>query len=77
MKSLHCVQLFATPWTDYSPPGSSVHGIFQAIRWSAIKWDMPVERSDTASNMVESQKHYAKRSQIWKSEWYNSIHMKL
>ena len=26
----HCVQLFATPWTIYSLPGSSVHGILQA-----------------------------------------------
>ena len=24
------VRLFATPWTDCSPPGSSVHGILQA-----------------------------------------------
>ena len=26
---LSCVLLFATPWTSHSPPGSSVHGIFQ------------------------------------------------
>ena len=28
LKSLSRVQLFATPWTVCSPPGSSVHGIF-------------------------------------------------
>ena len=37
-KSLSCVWLFATPWTVCSPPGSSVHGIFQAriLEWIAI-----------------------------------------
>ena len=36
VKSLSHVQLFVTPWT--SPPGSSVHGIFQAgiLEWIAI-----------------------------------------
>ena len=39
MKSLSCVRLFATPM-DYSLPGSSVHGIFQAIvlEWIAISF---------------------------------------
>ena len=32
------VQLFTAPWTIYSPPGSSVHGILQAriLEWVAI-----------------------------------------
>ena len=30
VKSLSRVRLFATPRTDYSLPGSSVHEIFQA-----------------------------------------------
>ena len=36
VKSLSRVRLFATPWTD-SPPGFSVHGIFQArvLEWGA------------------------------------------
>ena len=36
-QSLSCVQLFVTPW-PCSPPGSSVHGIFQAriLEWAAI-----------------------------------------
>ena len=40
MKLLSCVQLFATPPTDYSLPGSSVHGIFQAriLGWVAISF---------------------------------------
>ena len=40
VKSLSCVQLFATPPTDYSLPGSSVHGIFQAriLEWVAISF---------------------------------------
>ena len=34
---LSCIQLFVTP-LDYSPPGSSVHGILQAriLEWVAI-----------------------------------------
>ena len=40
VKSLSHVLLFATPWTC-SPPGSSVHGIFQAkiLGWVAISSD--------------------------------------
>ena len=36
-QSLSCVQLFVTPW-PCSPPGFSVHGIFQAriLEWAAI-----------------------------------------
>ena len=35
VKSLSRVRLLATPWTACSPPGSSVHGIFQArvLEW--------------------------------------------
>ena len=38
VKSLSHVQLFVTPWT--SPPGSSVHGIFQAriLEWVVISF---------------------------------------
>ena len=34
------VWFFAVPWTIYSPPGSSVHGIFQAriLEWSAVSY---------------------------------------
>ena len=37
-KSLSLVCLFATPWTIYSLPDSSVHGILQAriLEWGAI-----------------------------------------
>ena len=37
-QSLSLVQLFPTPWTVCSPPGSSVQGIFQAriLEWVAI-----------------------------------------
>ena len=36
--SLSCVRLLVTPWTACSPPGSSIHGIFQArvLEWGAI-----------------------------------------
>ena len=42
-KSESEVQLFATSWTnpmDCSPPGSSIHGIFQArvLEWAAISF---------------------------------------
>ena len=44
-KSLSPVRLFATPWTIYSPLGSSVHGILQAriLEWVAISFsrDLP------------------------------------
>ena len=38
VQSLSCIQLLLTPWTIYSPPGSSVHRIFQArvLEWVAI-----------------------------------------
>ena len=38
MCGLSHIQLFATPWTVCSPPGSSVHGIFLAriLEWVAI-----------------------------------------
>ena len=38
VKTLSRVQPFATPWTVYSLPGSSIHGIFQArlLEWVAI-----------------------------------------
>ena len=32
------VQLFATPWTVYSPPGSSVHKIISAKYWSGCNF---------------------------------------
>ena len=40
VKSLSRVRLFATPLTDYSLPGSSIHGIFQAriLEWVAISF---------------------------------------
>ena len=36
------VQLLATAWTIYSPPASSVHGIFQAriLQWIATSSSM-------------------------------------
>ena len=32
------VQLFVTPWTTHSPPGSSIRGILQAriLEWVAM-----------------------------------------
>ena len=40
LKSLSRVRPSATPWTTYSLPGSSVHGIFQArvLEWAAISF---------------------------------------
>ena len=44
-QSLSRVQLFTTPWTVCSPPGSSVHGPFQTriLEWVAISFsgDLP------------------------------------
>ena len=42
VKSLSHVRHFATPWTTCSLPGSSVHGIFQAIvrEWIAISFSI-------------------------------------
>ena len=35
---LSCIWIFVTPWTIALPPGSSVHGIFQAriLEWAGI-----------------------------------------
>ena len=50
VKLLSCVWLFVTPWTAacQAPPGSSVHGIFQAkvLEWGAIAFsnDAPGEK---------------------------------
>ena len=37
---LSCVQVLVTPWTDYSPSGYTVHGVFQAriLEWVAISY---------------------------------------
>ena len=37
---LSCVQFFVTPWTNSSPPGSSVRGIIQAkmLKWVAVSY---------------------------------------
>ena len=45
VKSLSCVQPSATPM-DCSPPGSSVHGIFQArvLEWGAIAFSESIGR---------------------------------
>ena len=40
VKSLSHVWLFATPWTDCSLPGSSIHGIFQARASSTREWEI-------------------------------------
>ena len=39
-QSLNYVQFFVTPWTIYSPPGSSVLGFSQAkiLEWVAISF---------------------------------------
>ena len=41
MKLLSHARLLATPW-DCSPPGSSIHGIFQArvLEWGAIAFSV-------------------------------------
>ena len=46
VKSLSCVQLFATPWTVAYLPCSSVHGIFQArvLEWVAISFSRESSR---------------------------------
>ena len=46
-----CVQLSVTPWT-VAPPGSSVHGIFQARGlhlWSSMKFYKPLTYSEVYS----------------------------
>ena len=45
-QSLSCAQLFSTPWTIYSLPGSSVHGILQAriLEWVATPFSSKTSR---------------------------------
>ena len=47
MKSLGCVRLFATPWTDCSLQGCSVHGISQAriLEWVTISFSRASSQS--------------------------------
>ena len=53
VKSLSHVRLLATPWTDCSLPGSSVHGIFQArvLEWGASYW-LLIENKKIWSNWL-------------------------
>ena len=41
MCGLSHVWLFVTPWTIYSLPGSSVHGVFQGGKWSGLLFSSP------------------------------------
>ena len=45
VQSLSCIRLFCNPM-DYRPPGSSIHGIFQArvLEWGAIAFSFPEPR---------------------------------
>ena len=36
-----CIQLFVTPWTVCSPPGSSVHGFSRQEHWSGLPCPSP------------------------------------
>ena len=44
MKLLNLVPLFVT--MDYSLPGSSIHGIFQAKYWSGLPFPSPEDLPD-------------------------------
>jgi len=48
VKSFSRVRLLATPM-DYSPPGSSIHGIFQAraLEWGAIAFSELMDLSNS------------------------------
>ena len=57
MKKLHrtsscCMCLLSHVWLcnpiDYSPPGSSVHGIFQAEYWSGLLFPSPGDQSQVS-----------------------------
>ena len=52
VKSLSCVRLFATSWTDCSLPGSSLHRIFQTriLEWAAISKSCNYATVETCEN---------------------------
>ena len=55
VKSLGRVRLFVTPWTVCSPPGSSVHEIFQAIvlEWIAISFSRGSSQPSVEVNTID------------------------
>ena len=62
VKSLSRVQLFVTPM-DYSLPGSSIHGIFQArvLEWVAIS----ISRGSSQPRDWTQVSHIAGRCTVW------------
>ena len=59
-QSFICVQLFTTPWTTYSLPNSSVHGILQAriLEWVATVfskgYSQPRDRTPISALQADS-----------------------
>ena len=41
-----------TPWTDCSPPGSTVHGVSQATTWSGLSFPSPEGLTDPGIKLV-------------------------
>ena len=64
VKSLSRVRLFATPRTDYSLPGCSIRGIFQAriLEWVAISFS---RRSSQPRDWTGVSRIVGRRFTIW------------
>ena len=75
------VQLFATPWTLCSPPGSSIHGTFQAriLEWVDVSYSRVSfqPRNQTSVSCCCSQAFRGTNSlrrimQLWSAVYYTS-----
>ena len=76
------VRLFATPWTDYCPSSSSIHGILQAriLEWVAISFlrDLPnpvIQPASLKSPALASV--FFTTSTTWELKFYNVLIMQL
>ena len=66
---------------DYSPPGSCIHGLFQArvVEWGAIAFSVPFARNPFSTENCQSFYHFSQMTNIkithFKDvlKWYNFI----
>ena len=72
VKLLSYIRLFATPWTIYSLPGSTVHGIFQAriLEWVAISFS---RRSSWPRDWTQVSRIVGRHFTIWATREVLSI----
>ena len=68
------IWLFVTIWMDFSPPGSSVHGILQARIWSGLPFPLPGDHLDPGIKLMSLALtgRFLTTKQPWKPPHWNS-----